>query len=753
MAKTLNILGAPDSLRRFIAGSTLQQTPKYLNGTSSPLHNWAVAGGSAQVISSVIKSPSCNTLQVSPSSVSSVIVSLSQVRVIGNAISLRDSVRYLFHSLIRCVNPTTVFTTLTSGYSAVTPQTSVTIPDQFTACRSNIVTLSYANELPSSLYFGADAYLDIHIQIDGHGGNPIFMTFPSLIDADAWRFNSFMSSTAKYVPTMYRDIDETQNPEYPFFKLIDVLSHAGGSALGYYREWFRFEPDEFPSDADDNEAWTRSRLTDGSIARSETLPWMANIVGSPLIAETYATDPSTASTVGWQRSSYPLDMHALVDVNVVSTAPVTIETELVIVEKWTEVATASTAQIDISSALIDGATVGGYVVSAGDRVLLKHQSNTVENGIYIVASSGAASRSSDANASGEFATGKAAKVVNGIYASTYWAVSIPSGFTLDTDPVAFNQLSEPGVIDGHDLVDGDLVLLTNQNSPAENGVWGVTIMGAARHSSIDTSADLVDMTCFEVSDGDVYAGTLWRLYADRPLVLNTDPIIIFEVDRILDFKRSQVSTAMYGHAAASSQSIRRAAQRLLTGNRSVAISPNSPDDYYITVKTILSETPGVDEVDSWTACRVATTEDVADLNSIIAGAEIDGVTINLNDRVLVWMQNSEPENGIYVAGSSSSSRATDANDVAEFYVGKVVYIQEGTLRSNLFFALTEEPSIIDVTSIVFSQADTLGSSDAILKAIEPSRPIGFSFVHQTVNKFAFTFNSPSLGRLDQGVLR
>jgi hypothetical protein len=55
------------------------------------------------------------------------------------------------------------------------------------------------------------------------------------------------------------------------------------------------------------------------------------------------------------------------------------------------------ANINLASALINGAIVDGVTLVTGDRVLVKSQTLPQENGIYIVAASGAASRSEDMN--------------------------------------------------------------------------------------------------------------------------------------------------------------------------------------------------------------------------------------------------------------------------------------------------------------------------------------------------------------------
>lgn len=69
---------------------------------------------------------------------------------------------------------------------------------------------------------------------------------------------------------------------------------------------------------------------------------------------------------------------------------------------WKEnVRVASTANLAVASAVINGATVDGVSLVTGNRILLKNQTTASENGIYIVAASGAASRSTDADTSAD----------------------------------------------------------------------------------------------------------------------------------------------------------------------------------------------------------------------------------------------------------------------------------------------------------------------------------------------------------------
>ncbi len=91
------------------------------------------------------------------------------------------------------------------------------------------------------------------------------------------------------------------------------------------------------------------------------------------------------------------------------------------------------------------------------------------------------------------------------------------------------------------------------------------------------------------------------------------------------------------------------------------------------------------------ACKVATTGTIS-LTTGTVSPVIDGVTMSYNDRILVWQQSSNPQNGIYVftgltAGSSGTfSRSSDMDGSTSFdtpTIGDYTFITNGnTLAGN-----------------------------------------------------------------------
>jgi hypothetical protein len=107
------------------------------------------------------------------------------------------------------------------------------------------------------------------------------------------------------------------------------------------------------------------------------------------------------------------------------------------------------ANVDISTGLEAGDAVNGVTLVAGDRVLLAAQTDASENGVYVASASGAATRATDMDASGEVVQGLIIPVTQGsAYARTLWMVTTDtSSFTLDTDSLAIEVMPVAGAYD------------------------------------------------------------------------------------------------------------------------------------------------------------------------------------------------------------------------------------------------------------------------------------------------------------------
>jgi hypothetical protein len=112
---------------------------------------------------------------------------------------------------------------------------------------------------------------------------------------------------------------------------------------------------------------------------------------------------------------------------------------------------ASTANVSLtagSSGLEAGDVIDGVTLVAGDRVLLKNQTDASENGIYVaVASGGTPARSDDANASADVTSGMFVWVEEGTAnADQGYVLTTNNVITLNTTNLTFTQFSGAGQI-------------------------------------------------------------------------------------------------------------------------------------------------------------------------------------------------------------------------------------------------------------------------------------------------------------------
>jgi hypothetical protein len=108
---------------------------------------------------------------------------------------------------------------------------------------------------------------------------------------------------------------------------------------------------------------------------------------------------------------------------------------------------ASTANITIASALINGSTIDGVVVATGDRVLLKDQSTGSQNGIYVVVASGAAMRAGDADTSAKVLSGMTMFVSEGTAnGGAVFTLTTANPIVLGTTALVFSRYAGIGIL-------------------------------------------------------------------------------------------------------------------------------------------------------------------------------------------------------------------------------------------------------------------------------------------------------------------
>jgi hypothetical protein len=106
---------------------------------------------------------------------------------------------------------------------------------------------------------------------------------------------------------------------------------------------------------------------------------------------------------------------------------------------------ATTANIDLTTDLENGDALDGVTLATGNRVLVKNQTDETQNGIYVVAASGAAARSEDANSDAEVTAGLFTFVEEGtVNGNTGFVLTSDNPITLGSTSLVFSQFSGVG---------------------------------------------------------------------------------------------------------------------------------------------------------------------------------------------------------------------------------------------------------------------------------------------------------------------
>src|SRR5581483_7375295 len=157
---------------------------------------------------------------------------------------------------------------------------------------------------------------------------------------------------------------------------------------------------------------------------------------------------------------------------------------------------ATTANGTLATAYENGDTIDGVTLATGDRILLKNQTSGAENGIYVVAASGAPARATDANTSAEVTSGLACFVSEGsTNAGSAWVLTTADPITLGTTALVFAQFNGGST---YTADESTLHLSGTQFSVKTNGVGDSQIRQSAGLSvvgrSVNSTGNVADIT-------------------------------------------------------------------------------------------------------------------------------------------------------------------------------------------------------------------------------------------------------------------
>jgi hypothetical protein len=111
------------------------------------------------------------------------------------------------------------------------------------------------------------------------------------------------------------------------------------------------------------------------------------------------------------------------------------------------------------------------------------------------------------------------------------------------------------------------------------------------------------------------------------------------------------------------------------------------------------------------AVRVATTANGVLATDFEVGDTIDGITLALNDRILIKNQSTQTQNGIYVVQASGAPvRAVDFDTPEDNVAGSYVFVQEGTVNADSgWVCINDNPVDIGEDPIQFTQFSGAGN--------------------------------------------
>jgi len=164
------------------------------------------------------------------------------------------------------------------------------------------------------------------------------------------------------------------------------------------------------------------------------------------------------------------------------------------------VVAATTTNGTLATAFANGEVIDGVTLATGNRILIKNQTDQTVNGIYVVAASGAPSRSTDMDAGSEFPSAYVFVEQGTVNADTGW-VCINNSVTLGSTNIVWAQFSGAGTYTG-----SDGILLTGSNFTGVVAASGGLAVGATGFS-LDT-AIAVRKYAASIGDGSATSYTV-----------------------------------------------------------------------------------------------------------------------------------------------------------------------------------------------------------------------------------------------------
>lgn len=502
------------------------------------------------------------------------------------------------------------------------------VSNTWNACRTN--TLDFG---PSS---DISVNLSVTFTISGHQGSVIYVTLPTLHDSNSFQTNDYAMTARTYLPDFMFDIDSQQeDPQFPFYKLIDCLTKDAAKSMEAYTSIFAWEPSEVGPEFDLTDAEWRSSLTDWEYHYRAFRPWLVQFTGGRLV---YNINKRTVATTAL--STIGSGPSPSTTISLVSQPSVTTPGAIDWFSNYPEGQDVIDAIYDISAAGDLGITSGATSFTLTD---LSANAGFTGLNVGVLASGGSLrTRTTTSGAIVKWRTtgttwkyaalGDPGTAVD-VSAINTTSIGFTAGKTWSSDTLLATRQGN-----NYAAFISDVTSILAANKPLYIDVgWSTTAIAgpylfmltssgtAALQTALDALSSGDGLALYTTANGyeqkvlfksrfattssgvAVECSGFWPEFevfrttatgSSISSVLYSSPQRFFTADSdIDDFQRWQIQNGYYGYRSGTADALRESARLVLDGDDRVAILPKYNDNpFVIEVRTISSATPDQDPV-------------------------------------------------------------------------------------------------------------------------------------------------------------
>lgn len=271
MPTTFQLLSDYDALRR-VSSVTGFELP--LTGF---VFNWQVSNASMELTGSEVDTADLYSAKIYPNDATPVVLWIEDVVLKSSDIGRLLSFNAKASSTASFSASVTLSLYNGSTYTATDGNLTDIESGTFTAMRSNTIEVG---AIPAGEDYNK---AKISIYFSGHNGQNILFTAPHLIHDFAFYSNDFVAGSRQFLPDFYWEKDgDAEYPDYPFFRLIDILTSAASDTRREVGRMYGFELSEFLLPEEHVIYDANSSLVSSSGVRDEYAQWLCQFTGEKL---------------------------------------------------------------------------------------------------------------------------------------------------------------------------------------------------------------------------------------------------------------------------------------------------------------------------------------------------------------------------------------------------------------------------------------------------------------------------------------